>query len=96
MKHTGKELISKVMRHEEVPRVPWVPFTGVHAGFLKNYAADEVLQDADKLYESLLEVVRLYKPDGMPICFDLQLEAEILGCELQWAKDAPLPSFLTP
>jgi uroporphyrinogen decarboxylase len=91
---TGKELISKVMRHEEVPRVPWVPFTGVHAGFLKNYAADEVLQDADKLYESLLEVVRLYKPDGMPICFDLQLEAEILGCELQWAKDAP-PSVIS-
>jgi len=94
MKQTGKELISKVMRHEEVPRVPWVPFTGVHAGFLKGYAADEVLQDADKLYESLLEVVRLYKPDGMPICFDLQLEAEILGCDLQWAKNSP-PSVIS-
>ena len=30
----------------------------------------------------------------MPICFDLQLEAEILGCELQWAKDAP-PSVIS-
>ena len=91
---TGKELIQKTFRHEETPRAPWVPFAGVHAGKLKGYDATEVLQDGDKLYESLLEVHRLYMPDGMPVAFDLQLEAEVLGCELAWAKDNP-PSVMT-
>ena len=72
---TGKELIQKTLRHEETPRVPWVPFTGVHAGKLKGYTATEVLKDGDKLFDSLMEVHRLYTPDGMPVAFDLQLEA---------------------
>lgn len=91
---TGKELIFKTMHHEEVERAPWVPFAGVHAGKLKGYTATEVLTDADKLYESLMEVNRLYMPDGQPVVFDLQLEAEILGCELMWADDNP-PSVMS-
>lgn len=86
---TGKELVQKTLRHEETPRAPWVPFTGVHAGKLKGYTATEVLQDGGKLFDSLMEVHRLYTPDGMPIVFDLQLEAEILGCDLMWADDNP-------
>lgn len=85
----GKELVLKTLRHEKTTEIPWVPFAGVHAGLLKNYSAIEVLQDGDKLFESLLEVKKLYTPDGMPIMFDLQIEAEILGCELYWSKDSP-------
>lgn len=85
----GKELIFKALRHEEVNEVPWVPFAGVHAGALKGYTAEEMLKDADKIVESLKEVAKLYNPDGMPIIFDLQVEAEILGCNLLWAKDNP-------
>jgi len=86
---TGKELIFKTFRHEKTPRAPWVPFAGVHAGKLKGYDATEVLTDADKLFESLMEVHKLYAPDGMPVVFDLQVEAEILGCTLKWTKDNP-------
>jgi len=91
---TGKELIYGTMRHERVTRVPWVPFAGVHAGKLAGYSAIEVLTDESKLVESLLEVHRIYRPDGQPILFDLQVEAEILGCELIWAEKAP-PSVRT-
>lgn len=85
----GKELIFQTLNHQKTDRVPWVPFAGVHAGKLKGYTAKEVLMDEDKLYESLMEVHRLYRPDGMPIMFDLQIEAEILGCELLWAEFNP-------
>lgn len=85
----GKDLILRALRHEKVERVPWVPFAGVHAGKLKGYSAREILTDGDKLFESLLEVNKLYVPDGMPIVFDLQIEAEILGCKLLWAKSNP-------
>lgn len=85
----GKELIFKTLRHEITDETPWVPFAGVHAGKLTGYTAQEMLTDEDKLVESLLEVHKIYTPDGMPIIFDLQVEAEILGCELMWAKDNP-------
>ena len=84
---TGKELIYTVHRHEELPSIPWVPYACLHAGALKGYTAIEVLKDADKLFEALLEVNRLYQPDGQPVMFDLQLEAEILGCDLLWLED---------
>lgn len=90
----SKELILKTLKHEKVDAVPWVPFSGVHAGFLKGYTAREVLTDADKLFESLQEVHKMYTPDGMPIMFDLQIEAEIMGCDLLWAEDNP-PSVTT-
>lgn len=84
-----KELLFRTLRHEETERAPWVPFAGVHAAKLKGYTATEMLTDADKAFESLMEVNRLYKPDGQPVIFDLQIEAECLGCELTWAKDCP-------
>jgi uroporphyrinogen decarboxylase len=92
---TGKELLMRTFKHEDnLPRVPWIPFAGVHAGKLTGYNATEVLKDSNKLLESLLEVNKLYHPDGQPVLFDLQIEAEILGCELVWAEKAP-PSVKT-
>ncbi len=85
----GKERITGLLKKEKVDQVPWVPFAGVHAAKLKGYTAREILQDQDKLVESLLEVKKIYQPDGMPVVFDLQIEAEILGCELLWAENNP-------
>ena len=86
---SGKELLFAALRHESLPATPWVPFAGVHAGSLKGYSASQILTDKVKLLESLLEVNRQYDPDGQPVVFDLQIEAEILGCELVWADKAP-------
>jgi uroporphyrinogen decarboxylase len=85
----GKELILKALRHEDVERAPWVPFAGIHSGKLLGYNAIEVLTDGKKLFECLSEVNRLYAPDGQPVIFDLQVEAEILGCELSWVENSP-------
>lgn len=90
----GKELIFKALRHEPLDEIPWVPFAGVHAGQLKGFNAEEMLTNADNIVESMKEVAKLYQPDGLPVLFDLQVEAEILGCELMWAKDNP-PSVKT-
>ena len=84
-----KDLLIRSLHHEKVERAPWVPFAGVHAAYLKGYTATEMLTDADKAVESLLEVNRLYKPDGQPVIFDLQIEAECLGCDRTVADDCP-------
>ena len=85
----SKELIFQALRHETLSEYPWVPFAGVHAGKLKGYSAEDMLKNADYIVESLKEVAKLYMPDGMPVIFDLQVEAEVLGCDLLWAKDNP-------
>lgn len=86
---SGKELLLAALRHESVPAVPWVPFAGVHAGKLRGYSALDVLKDGQKLLESLLAVNQVYDPDGQPVIFDLQVEAEILGCDLMWVASGP-------
>lgn len=86
---TPKELLFATLRHETTERAPWVPFAGVHAGKLIGADATEILTNEESLIKALMEVNRLYKPDGQPVVFDLQIETEILGCDLVWAKDCP-------
>lgn len=85
----GKEIVLRTLNNEKTKRAPWVPFAGIHAGALKGYNAIELLTNEDALVESLIEVNRLYRPDGQPVLFDLQVEAEILGCDLFWSTDTP-------
>jgi uroporphyrinogen decarboxylase len=33
--------------------------------------------------------VEQYNPDGIPVVFDLQVEAEVLDCELRWSETGP-------
>lgn len=86
---TGKERVFNTIGGLPTDRLPWVPFTGVHAGKLVGYDAIQVSTDVDAIVEAALEANKLYQPDGQPIMFDLQVEAEILGCELLWSDDSP-------
>jgi uroporphyrinogen decarboxylase len=91
-----KEILISLFNHEESNFVPWVPFAGIHAASLKGYTATEILTEGSKLLESLLEVNRLYHPNGQPITFDLQIEAEILGCNLKWSDKSPPVVYTHP
>lgn len=86
---TGKELIFKTIKLEETDRVPWVPFVGCHGANLLGVTATEYLQSADLLVKGVKKAVELYQADGIPVAFDLQIEAEALGCELAWADENP-------
>lgn len=86
---TGKERIYAAFRHEKTDKVPWVPFAGVHAGKLIGETAKRVYTDEALLISSLKEAAKIYRPDGLPIMFDLQIEAEFLGCDLLWSEDSP-------
>lgn len=85
----GKELLLKALKGEETSRPGWVPFVGCHGGHLIGKTATEFLTSADLLVEGLKKANELYRPDGLPVMFDLQVEAEILGCDLHWADDCP-------
>lgn len=85
----GKEILLRALRGETTDRTPWVPFVGVHGGALVGADAQAYLTSADHIVAGLKEAAKRYRPDGLPVVFDLQLEAEILGCQLAWARETP-------
>jgi len=85
----GLELVKKAFALQPVERIPWVPFVGVHGGFLTGVDAETYLKSADEVAKGVNKAIEEYNPDGIPVVFDLQIEAEILGCKLQWAPHNP-------
>lgn len=85
----GFLLLEKAFRMEETERSPWVPFVGVHGGKLIGIDAEAYLKSSKNMVDGLSKAVELYRPDGIPVAFDLQIEAEILGCKLVWSKENP-------
>jgi uroporphyrinogen decarboxylase len=90
----GKELVTKAFKLEKTSRTPWVPFVGCHGAKLLNVSVKEYLNSEKLIFEGVSKAIELYKPDGIPVIFDLQIEAEALGCELQWLEKNP-PSVIS-
>lgn len=91
---TGRQLVLDALACKPVARTPWVPFVGVHGAKMLGMTATDYLRSPAKVVEALVAAQRLYRADGLPIVFDLQIEAEILGCRLHWDKDVP-PSVVS-
>jgi MtaA/CmuA family methyltransferase len=85
----GKQLIFDALQGKKTERVPWLPFVGCHGAALLGKTAEEYLQSGDLIIQGVRTAIDLYRPDGIPAIFDLQIEAEALGCPLQWAKENP-------
>jgi MtaA/CmuA family methyltransferase len=85
----GLKLIEKSFSLEEVERIPWVPFVGVHGGKLVGVDAETYLKTPKHIIAGVSKAIELYKADGIPVMFDLQIEAEILGCNVIWSKENP-------
>ncbi|MDD4144438.1 MAG: uroporphyrinogen decarboxylase family protein, partial [Prolixibacteraceae bacterium] len=85
----GLELIKRVFSLQPVERVPWIPFVGVHGGFLTGVDATSYLKSSGEIVRGVSKAIEEYNPDGIPVLFDLQTEAEALGCRLQWSESTP-------
>lgn len=85
----GRDLLLRAVRNETTERAAWMPFVGCHGAALLGVSAADSLKSAPLQVQGLLKARELYRPDGLPVCFDLQIEAEALGCRLHWASDAP-------
>lgn len=90
----GKDLVLHAMKGGQCPTLPWVPFVGVHGAHLIGKTASEYLNSSDLMVQGINRAIELYDPDGIPVCFDLQIEAEALGCKLGWADENP-PAVLS-
>ncbi|MDF2613118.1 MAG: methylcobalamin:coenzyme methyltransferase [Clostridia bacterium] len=91
---SAKKLVLDAMRNQQTERAPWVPFVGCHAASLIGVNAEEYFKSSEHIYNGVLKACEEYRPDGLPVLFDLQVEAEALGCELKYAENNP-PSVVT-
>jgi MtaA/CmuA family methyltransferase len=83
----AKEMLISALRGKQTPKAPWVPYAGVHCAYRISEPADKYLQDPQILARGLVETAKLYKADGIPLVFDLSVEAEALGVEIKYWKD---------
>jgi uroporphyrinogen decarboxylase len=90
----AKQKLIDAYRGKRTEDPPWVPYAGVHCAFLINEPADKMLQDPELLAKGVVHTAKRYKADGIPLVFDLSVEANSVGCELKWWDDN-VPSVQT-
>lgn len=90
----AKQKFIDAVRGMRTETAPWVPYAGVHCAFQINEPADKYLQDPALIAKGIVETAKKYKADGIPLVFDLSVEAHALGCELKWWPDN-VPSVTT-
>jgi MtaA/CmuA family methyltransferase len=90
----SKKLLIDALRGNRTLRVPWLPYAGINSAFLINETAENYLKDPNLIAKGAVETAKRYRADGIPLLFDLSVEANALGCELNWWKDN-VPSVAT-
>ncbi|MDX9818248.1 MAG: uroporphyrinogen decarboxylase family protein [Desulfococcus multivorans] len=73
---------------------PWVPYAGVNCAHLIREKADRYFRNPDLMAKGVVEAARTYRADGIPLLFDLSLEAESVGCGVEYWEDN-VPSVRT-
>jgi uroporphyrinogen decarboxylase len=69
------------------PIAPWVPYAGVHCAYLIKEKATAYFQDPQLIARGVVEAARTYHADGIPLLFDLSVEAASVGCDIQFWED---------
>jgi uroporphyrinogen decarboxylase len=90
----AKKMLLDAYRGKRTEAAPWVPYAGVHCAFIINEPADKFLQDPELLAKGVVATAKRYKADGIPLLFDLSVEANSVGCDLKWWPDN-VPSVVT-
>jgi len=83
----AKQLLIDATYGKTTPSPPWVPYAGVHCAHLTGVRADRYFKDPDLIARGIVSAARTYHADGIPLLFDLSVEAESLGCELEYWQD---------
>lgn len=90
----SKQMLIDAYRGKRTASAPWVPYSGVHSAFLIDEKADVFLQSPELMAKGVVHTAKQYKADGIPLLFDLSVEANSVGCELKWWEDN-VPSVST-
>lgn len=90
----AKQMLIDATMGRRTPIAPWVPYAGVHCAHLIGEKADAYFKDPGRLAKGVVEAARTYHADGIPLLFDLSVEAESVGCGMEYWEDN-VPSVRT-
>ncbi len=83
----AKQMLIDATLGKPTPMAPWLPYAGVNCAYLIGQEADTYFKDPQVLARGVVEAARRYQADGIPLLFDLSVEAESLGCEVEYWQD---------
>ena len=90
----AKQMLIDATRGKRTEMPPWLPYAGVHCAALIDKPADVFLKSAKLMAQGMVKAAELYHADGIPLLFDLSVEAESMGCEASYWDDN-VPSIIT-
>lgn len=83
----AKQMLIDATRGKRTPKAPWLPYAGVNCAYLIKENAQKYFKDPQLLAKGVVEAAKTYHADGIPLLFDLSIEAESVGCELEYYED---------
>jgi len=86
---TPRRAVKAALRGELPPRPLLMPILFSLGARLENATMRDFLSNPTKITNALRQIRSVLKVDGLACYFDPFLEAEALGCKLNWAPDGP-------
>lgn len=81
---TGKYYMVEALKGKYTDRVPTTVLIGPYCSRLAGYNVREILTDAQKSFRAHLAFYNRFKPDSLIVYNDIYLEAEAVGCKLEF------------
>ncbi len=85
--HTGRHYMISALKRRYTDRVPTTVLIGPYCSRFTSYSVREILTDARKSAEAHLAFYERFKPDSVVVYNDIFLEAEAVGCEMEFPED---------
>jgi uroporphyrinogen decarboxylase len=84
---TGKYYMVSALKRQYADRLPTTVLIGPYCSRLTRYSVREILTNARKSAEAHLAFYERFKPDSLIVYNDIYLEAEAVGCELEFPEN---------
>ncbi len=91
MAQSSKELVRSLFQLRDLPKVTFIPWVCTFAAKLEQIGIETILSDAGSLSRALINSQKLFGYDAIVNVFDPSLEAEALGCKIDWGNGETLP-----
>ncbi len=92
---TPRQIIKALLRGERPQRPLLLPIIFSLGAKLENLSPRDFRSNPTKIAKALMQIRNFLKVDGLACYFDPFLEAEALGCELNWQAEGP-PALACP
>ena len=92
---TSKEIVRTLFQFKELQTIPFIPLVSSFAAKLEQIDVGEMLREPSLLSRSLMNAQKLCGYDAIASIFDLSLEAEACGCEIEYGSEDEPPRVVT-